>query len=119
MRQRSHPKTSQSAASSDQATRRRYTRPLNRLAEDLVNQLCVLNLIVAKIRNPMTDRSNILSEYDWQAFDGCLGEACSLGEQMAQLFEHQADKAADDISSPLKPEGQVIRMLRIVAKRNR
>lgn len=92
---------------------------MNRFAEDLVNQLCVLKLIVAKIRSPMTDRSNILSECDWQTFDGCLGEASALGEQMAQLLEHPENKAADDVSSPLKPEGRVIRLLRMVPKRNR
>ena len=119
MRQRPHSKQNQPTASSDEVARRPYTRPMNRLAEDLVNQLCVLNLIVAKIRNPMTDRSNILSECDWQTFDGCLGKASSLGEQMAQQLKHQAGKAADDILPPAKPEGRVIRLLRMVPKRNR
>ena len=119
MRQRPQPKQNPTTASSDEAARRPHTRPMNRLAEDLVNQLCVLNLIAVKIRNPMSDRSGVLSECDWQTFDGCLGEASLLGKQMAQLLKHQADKAADDISSPLKPEGQVIRLLRMVPKRNR
>jgi hypothetical protein len=119
MRQRPHPKPGQSAASSDAAARRRYTRPMNRLAEDLVNQLCVLNLITAKIKNRMTDRSGVLSECDWQTFDRCIREANLLGSQMAQLLKHPVDKAADDIASALNPEGQVIRLLRMVPKQNR
>ena len=119
MRQRPQPKQYPTTASSNEAARWPHTRPMNRLAEDLVNQLCVLKLIVAKIRNPLTDRSNILSECDWQTFDGCLGEANLLGEQMAQLLKHPVDKAADDIAFPLEPEGQVIRLLRMVPKRHR
>lgn len=119
MRQPPHPKQSQTTANSDEAARRRYPRPMNRLAEDLVNQLCVFNLIAAKIRNRMSDRSGVLCECDWQTFDGCIREASLLGEQMAQLLKHPVDKAADDISSPLKPEGRVIRLLRMVPKQNR
>lgn len=119
MRQRPHSKQNQSAARSDEAARRRYTRPMNRLAEDLINQLCVLNLSAAKIRERMADRSGVLSECDWQTFDRCIREANLLGKQMAQLLKHQGGKAADDISPPLKPEGRVIRILRMVPKRNR
>ena len=114
MRQLPHSKRNQTTASSDEAARPRYTRTMNRLAEDLVNQLCVLNLIAAKIRNPMTDRSGILSEWDWQTFDGCIRDASLLGEQMAQLLKNPVDIAADDSSSPLNLEGRVIRLLRMV-----
>jgi hypothetical protein len=119
MRQRPQPKPSQTTARFDEAARRRYKRPMNRLAEDLVNQLCVLNLIAAKIKNPMTDRSGVSSECDWQTFDGCIRDASLLGELMAQLLKPPADKAADDILPPLKPEGPVIRLLRMVPKPHR
>ena len=119
MRQLPHSKQNQNPASSDEAARRRYTRTMIRLAEDLVNQLCVLNLIVAKIRNPMTDRSNIISECDWQTFDGCIRQASLLGEQMAQLLKNPVDIAADDTSSPLNLEGRMIRLLHMVPKLNR
>ena len=118
MRQRPQPKQNQTTASSNEAARRPYTRPMNRLAEDLVNQLCLLNLIAVKIGNRMSDRSGFLYVWDWQTFDGCLGEAKLLGEQMAQLLNHPAGKVADDVLSPLKPEGRVIRLLRLVPKRN-
>jgi hypothetical protein len=42
MIQRPQLKPSQTTARYDEAGRRRYKRPMNRLAEDLVNQLCVL-----------------------------------------------------------------------------
>lgn len=119
MRPRPQTTQNQTTSSSDQPARRRYPRPMNRRAEDLVNQLCVLNLIAAKVRNPMTDRSGVLSEWDWQTFDGCIREASLLGEQMAQLLKHPVDKAADDISYPLKPEGRVMRFLRMVPKQHR
>jgi len=119
MRPRPQPKQNQATASSDEAARRPYTRPMNRLAEDLVNQLGVLNLIAVKISDRMSDRSGVLSKWDWQTFDGCIREASLLGEQMAQLLKHQAGKAADDILPTLKPEARVIRLLRMVPKRNR
>ena len=57
-------------------------------AEDLVNQVCVLNLSIAvKIRNRMSDRSAALNECDWQSFDDCIGQTSLLGEQMAQRIE--------------------------------
>lgn len=119
MRQLPHSKQTQNTASSDEAARARYTRTMNRLAEDLVNQLCVLNLIAVKLRHRMSDRSGILCKYDWQTFDGCIRQTSLLGEQMAQLLKKPVDIAADDISSPLNSEGRVIRLLRMVPKLNR
>ena len=119
MRQLPHSKQNQNTACSDEAARQRYTRTMNRLAEDLVNQLCVLNLIAAKLRHRMCDRSGALNECDWQTFDGCIRQTSLLGEQMAQLLKNPVDIAADDISSPLNLEGRVIRLLRMVPKLNR
>ena len=119
MRQLPHSKQNQNIASSDEAARQRYTRTMNRLAEDLVNQLCVLNLIAANLRHRMCDRSGVLNECDWQIFDGCIRQTSLLGEQMAQLLKNPVDIAADDRSSPLNLEGRVIRLLRMVPKLNR
>ena len=119
MRQLPHSKRNQNTASSDEAARRRYTRTMNRLAEDLVNQLCALNLIAAKLRNRMCDRSGALNESDWQTFDACIRQTSLLGEGMAQLLKNPVDIAADDLSPPLNLEGRVIRLLRMVPKLNR
>jgi len=67
----------------------------------------------------MTDQPGVLSECDLQTFDRCIREANLLGEQMAQLLKHSVDKAADNISARLKPEGRVIHLLRLVPKQNR
>ncbi len=119
MRQLPHSKQNQNTASSDEAARQRYTRTMNRLAEDLVNQLCVLNLIAAKLKNRMGDRSGVVNECDWQTFDGCIRQTILLGEQMAQLLKRPTDIATDDNSSPLNSEGRVIRLLRMVPKQKR
>ena len=118
MRQLPHPQQKQTSASSDEAACRRYTRPMNRVADDLVNQLCVLNLIASKIRTRMTDRPGVLSECDLQTFDRCIREASLLGEQMAQLLKLPVDKAIDTLSSTINPQGRVIRLLRALPKRD-
>ena len=92
---------------------------MKRIAEDLINQLCVLNLITVKIKNPMSDRSGVASECDWQSFDGCVRQTILLGEQMAQLLNRPTDTATDDNSSPLSSEGRVVRLLRMVPKQKR
>ena len=119
MRQLPHSKQNQTTASSNAAARQHSPRKMKRLAEDLINQLCVLNLIAIKLKNPMSDRSGVASECDWQTFDGCIRQTILLGEQMAQLLKRPTDIATDDNSSPLNSEGRVIRLLRMVPKQKR
>ena len=106
-------------SSDEAAPRPRRTRTMNRLAEDLINQLCVLNLIAVKLKNRMSDRSGIPDERDWQTFDGCLRQTILLGEHMAQLLKRPTDITTDDTSPPLESEGRVIRLLRMVPKQKR
>ena len=118
MRQLPHSKQNQTTATSHAAARQHSPTKLKRLAEDLINQLYVLNLIAVKLEKGRSDRSGVASECDWQTFDGCVRQTILLGEQMAQLLKRPTDIATDDPSSPLNSEGRVIRLLRMVPKQN-